>query len=220
MRMNSTLTLICAVVAVAVLVFSGVHAVYAYSASVSADSNSIGAEWLSIDYTKGNGDPISAEGDLTFSIDEQAEVQENQVVYNPPAGSLVLRISADQAFNVDMIGAFSCGSSNPGYGAAIKSVKFVFATDINFELGGNHSGLAPTVRNFTLVENQSTGVYEYSFSIQKIVITLVDSAYIQEDAEHNVYVSVDGAAGQTVSINDLKDLNKLDFLFHVEKHHA
>ena len=226
MGMNNNATLIVAVLALAVVSAAGINAAYAYSASLSAGDNTIGAEWLSIDYYKGDGGSISGDSDIEFSIDGEGEHVGNYFVYNPPASDLVLQVSSDAGQSVDILGAFSCWDNNPGYGAAIKSVKFMLEDNtthatIECVLGGNHSGIAPTIITRTLAETgQGTGLFVYKFTIQEVRVYLIDSAYIQTDASGNVYVSVDGSQGTTVSLDDMKDFNKLDFLFHVETHQA
>lgn len=220
MNTESTVTIIVSVIVAAVMLSLGVNAAYAYSSSVSADDNGIDADFVSIDYYEGGGDPVSSGDYITFGIDQDATDACNEtghIVYTP-VNSLVLRVSADHACNVDMIGAFSFGTGTVGYGAAIKSVRFVFETDVDCELGGNHAGIAPTVLNRTL--SGSDGLYTYSFTIQEIHVFLIDTAKIQTDGLGNVYISVDGEQGALVPLSDMEDINKLTFMFHAVEHQA
>ena len=219
MNTESTVTIIVSVIVAAVMLSLGVNAAYAYSSSVSADDNGIDADFLSIDYYKGNGDPISSGDYVSFGIDQEATAhcEKGHIIY-VPTNPLVIRVSADHQCDFDLIGAFSFGAGTVGYGAAIKSVRFVFETDVDCELGGNHAGIAPTVLNRTL--SGSDGLYTYSFTIQEINVFLMNTGLIQTDGSGNVYISVDGEPGTFVPLEDMKDFDKLTFMFYAVERQA
>ena len=216
MERSRAVTLFVSVVAVALISICGVNAAYAYSGSVTVASNSIGAEWLSIDYCDGDGDPLTGENTLTFHVDGEAQVVESEkCVEYTPEDTLVLRVTGGKAQDINLIGGFRCATSNPALGAAIMSVKFVFQTDIDCELGGNHSAKTPTVLTNSLVETGvDTGVFACSYTIQKIVVYYLYD--LQIDGFGKAYVSIDGDNGSKVPIADLQNLNNLDFIFSAE----
>ncbi len=216
------ITNIAAVICVIAVAAVAIGPAFAYTSSVISSDNSVGADWLSIDVYTGD-DPsapsASNPDSLSFRVDPGTTIYNVDSVEYTPAANYSVRVAGSQAFNTDLIGSFSVKSA---YGAAVKSITVVFATEGDCVLAGGHPAqgeelITPTVMNATLADDGTdSGIYVHNYVIQKIIVYLIGDIYVNGG---NAYVDI-GGSGSHVPISDLVNPNHLVYTFTVSEHKA